>query len=204
MCHAQAGFASEDSTFSQLRKNHGMAIAELDLAGLRCRHGCDDAPRRRRGLLWRRSQRSQQAPCDRGRANQERLRRELLWRCGAWRRRQACRCREPASCERRRRRETSALGSVDIQHMSATRVIWDAAQGARSAVWRAKQATSNAALRPNDPRPFGLPPNAAPASLRSSPREPPLASSRASQSSAFGGNASHAVNVNRPYGMVQS
>ena len=44
-----------------------------------------------------------------------------------------------------------------------------------------ERAPRNAAMRPNYPRPFGLPPNAAPASLRSSPREPPLALSRALQ-----------------------
>ena len=43
-------------------------------------------------------------------------------------------------------------------------------------------------------RPCGLPPNAAPAALRSLPRELPLAASRALHSSALGGNVLHAVN----------
>ena len=49
--------------------------------------------------------------------------------------------------------------------------LWGAVLDVRSAAWYSKQATNNDAMRPKETQPEGLPPNAAPASLRSLLRE---------------------------------
>ena len=56
-----------------------------------------------------------------------------------------------------------------------------------------------AALRTNYPRPFGLPPNADDCKAPDEAKGGSLGEERNDAGAAFGGNASHAVNVNRPY-----
>ncbi len=85
-----------------------------------------------------------------------------------------------------------------MQHMGATGIFGMQRKARRRRQWLFHDKPTQRGDAPKYARPGGLPPNAASAALRTLARGWPLPAARALHPSALGGNALHAMHVNRP------